>query len=333
MIILDNKIISWLLEEENPSIRYFALTSLIGCPPDAPEVIQAEKAIMERGAVPAILAKQSTDGSWSVPEKFYTDKYKGTVWVLLLLAALGVDPQDERVKKACEFIFCCSQEPESGGFSVEQSAKTGTGLPSYVIPCLTGNMAYALIRLGYADDPRLQKALKWITDIQRADDGTDGVPKGQPYDRFEICWGRHTCHMGAAKTLKALAEVPPGNRSPEIIKKTQELSEYFLLHHLYKKSHNLSEVAKPGWLKLGFPLMYQTDILELLEMFAQMKIKDGRLLDAVNILKSKQTGDGVWLLENSYNGKTLVNIEQKGKPSKWITFKALKVLKNMQTFS
>lgn len=327
---MPERVMDWLLEEENPSVKFFTLTTLLGKHEVEPEAAEAKKAIMERGIVPKILGLQNSDGSWSVPERFYLDKYKGTVWVLLLLAELGADPEDDRVKKACEFILNHSQNPESGGFSVEQSAKTGTGLPSYVIPCLTGNMVYALIKLGFFDDERLQKALEWITVIQRTDDGTGDAPKGPPYDRFETCWGRHTCHMGAAKAFKALAAVPPEKRTPKVINKTDELAEYFLKHHLYKKSHNLSEISRPGWLRLGFPLMYQTDILELLGIFADLKIHDVRLNEAIEIIKNKKNEDGTWKLENSFNGRTVVSIEQKGKPSKWLTLNALKVLNEYQ---
>ena len=72
--------------------------------------------------------------------------------------------------------------------------------------------------------------------------------------------------------------------------------------------------------------MYNTDILELLAIFAELNIRDSRLQEALDILAGKQQSDGKWLLENSFNGKMLVRIEQKGKESKWITLKALSVL-------
>ncbi|MDW7655851.1 MAG: nitrogen fixation protein NifH, partial [Bacillota bacterium] len=53
---------------------------------------------------------------------------------------------------------------------------------------------------------------------------------------------------------------------------------------------------------------------------------DPRLQDALDIMMSKRLPDGRWNLENSFNGKINVRIEKKGKPSKWITLKALQVL-------
>ena len=317
----------WLLEEENPSVRYFTLTGLLGKKENDAEVLEAKKAIMETGAVPQLLALQNDNGSWGEPGAFYGDKYHGTVWTLLLLAELAADPYDDRVRKACEFILSHSRH-ESGGFSVRENKKTHMGLKSTVIPCLTGNMLWSLIRLGYADDPRISDSISWITRHQRADDGFERVPEGETEKRlFNACLGRHTCHMGAAKAMKALAAIPPAKRNPEVLKKIDELSEYFLIHHIYKKSHNLDEISRPGWLNLSFPRMYQTDLLELLTVFSDLGIKDPRLEDALLILLRKRGADGKWLLEFSFNGKMNVQIEKKGRPSKWITLRAMKVLK------
>lgn len=326
--MVQGSVVEWLMEENNPSVRFLTLTSLLGKSVKNKEVMEARKAIMETGIVPKILSRQNDDGSFGIPERFYRDKYKGTVWTLIILAEMAADPSDERVKSACEFILKHSLDPESGGFSYDASVKTGAGLPGCVVPCLTGNMAFSLIRLGYLEDDRVQKALGWIRLYQRTDDGEGKVPKGDFYDRYKNCFGSHTCHMGAAKALKALAAIPADKRTRETELKLGELTEYFLKHHLFKKSHSLDEISRPGWLKLGFPLMYQTDILELLGIFADLGIKDQRLSEAVDILKSKQGQDGKWKLESTSNGRMLVTIEKKGEPSKWITLRALKVLKH-----
>ena len=136
----------WLLEKNNPSVRFFTLTELLEKPENDFEVVEAKNEIMNFGVVPKILAKQSTQGYWETPERFYTAKYKGTVWQLIILAELGADGGDERIKKACEFILENSQDRESGGFSFHTSARSGGGRHSGVIPCLTGNMVWSLIR-------------------------------------------------------------------------------------------------------------------------------------------------------------------------------------------
>ena len=317
----------WLLEPENPSVRYFALKDLMGRSCESGEVRQARSDLMTTGAVAEILNRQEPGGHWGDPKRFYTAKYQGTVWQLIILAEMGADPAHPQVAQACEFILENSQERESGGFSAYRSEKGGGGLPSYVIPCLTGNMVWSLIRLGYLHDERIQKGIGWINRIQRFDDGDTCPPKEPPYERFEMCWGKHSCHMGVVKVLKALAEIPQDQRSPQTVQTIERAVGYLLAHHIYKKSHDLESVAKPGWLKLGFPLMYQSDVLEVLDILTRLGVHDPRMQDAVDIVRSKQDEQGRWKLENSFNGKFLVNIEKKGASSKWITLRALRVLK------
>jgi len=318
----------WLLEKNNPSVRYFTLRDILEKPEDNLELQEARLEIMKAGLVPVILAKQKKEGYWEIPENFYTAKYKGTVWQLLILAELGADITDVNTKKACEFILNNSQDLESGGFAHSASAKKGGGRHSEVIPCLTGNMVWSLIRLGYIGDPRVKQGINWITSYQRFDDGIQEALKGWPYDRLKLaCLGKHTCHMGAVKTLKALSEIPESQRSTDVKNTIEKGAEYILKHHIYKRSHDLNLVAKPGWLKFGFPLMYQNDALEILGILTKLCYKDERMQDAIDILISKQDVQGRWKLENTFNDRFQVNIEQKGKPSKWITLNALRVLK------
>lgn len=245
----------------------------------------------------------------------------------MILAELGADGRDDRVRKACEFILVNSQDHESGGFSVWLSDKIGGGRHSGVIPCLTGNVVWSLIRFGYLEDPRVQRGINWIVTYQRFDDGIKEAPKGWPYDKYVMCWGKHTCHMGAAKALKALAEVSPDKRSKEVEAKIENGVEYMLKHHIYKRSHDLSRVSKPGWLRFGFPLMYQTDALEILGILTKLGYKDERMQETVDLVISKQDTQGRWNLESTFNGRFQVNIERKGELSKWITLNALKALK------
>lgn len=319
--------VDWLLEKDNPSVRYFALSQLLDKPESSAEVQVAKKAIMLTGLVPKILDKQNAGGYWEAPEKFYTAKYKGTVWQLIILAELGADGNDERVKKACEFILANSQDRKSGGFSAWLSVKVGGGRYSGVLPCLTGNMVWSLIRLGLLADPRVQRGIDWIVKYQRFDDGEAYPPKIWPYEKATSCFGKHSCHMGVVKSLKALAEIPAEKRSKTVNDTIERGVEYMLKHHIHKRSHNLSKVSKPGWLKFGFPLMYQTDVLEILGILTSLGCKDERMQEAVDLVIAKQDEQGRWNLENTFNGRFQTNIEQKGSNSKWITLNALNALK------
>ena len=320
--------LDWLLEKDNPSARYFTLTEILERNNHDPEVEEAKSEIMKTGIVQKILSKQKPEGYWGVSEDFYVrSKYKGTVWQLIILAELGADGADTRVEKACEFILNNSQDYGSGGFSYLGSKKVG-GLHSGVLPCLTGNMVWSLIRLGYLRDPRVQKGIDWISRYQRFDDGEGEAPTGWPYDKFEKCWGRHTCYMGVVKTLKALAEIPVNERSIKVKETIERGLEYVLKHHIYRRSHDLSRVGKQSWALLRFPRMWEVDALEILLILTRLGVKDERMKGAVDLVLSKQGEDGKWRLEDTRNGRFLVNIEQLGKPSKWITLNALQMLKS-----
>ena len=317
----------WLLEKENPSVRYFTLRDILDKPEHNLEVQQAKHEIMQHGIVPDILRKQQEPMYLKTYPKFYTDKYKGLVWQLIVLAEMGAKTNSQIIEQ-CEYLLNNSQETEDGGFAMNIAAKKGGGRITEVIPCLTGNMVWSLIHFGYLDDPRLQKAIHWITRFMRLNDGVENNPQIPPYDRYEICWGKHTCFMGVVKALKGLSVIPQEKRTNEVNDTINRIVEFLLIHHIFKRSHDLSKTSKPGWLKFSFPLMYQTDVLEILDILTELGINDRRMDEAIGIIIAKQDDMGRWKTENTSNtDRLLIPLEQKGEQSKWITFRAIRVLK------
>ena len=187
-------------------------------------------------------------------------------------------------------------------------------------------MVWGLIRLGYLDDNRVQRGIEWIERYQRFDDKGSMPPKEWPYDKYKSCWGSHTCHMGLVKALKALAEIP-GSRSNATKETIEKGAEYMLIHHIFKRSHDLEMVSKPSWKKFGFPKMWQTDALEVTLILTKLGYRDPRMQEAIDLIASKQGKDGRWLLESTFNGRFQTNIERKGMSSKFVTINALRVLK------
>jgi hypothetical protein len=74
------------------------------------------------------------------------------------------------------------------------------------------------------------------------------------------------------------------------------------------------------------PVVLDDDTLEVLSLLTKLGYKDMRMQDAVDLMISKQNDDET-SLGNTFNGRVQVAIERKGKPSKWITLNALRVLK------
>jgi hypothetical protein len=146
--------IDWLLEPDprNPSVRFFALTDILEAPVDDPEVISAQRAIMESGPVPAILAAQHPAGYWEQPGPGYYPKYRGTVWSMIYLAQLGACGADARIRAGGE-ILLSHAVAATGVFSM-------SGSPSGSIACLAGNLGAALLDLGFETDQRLRRALE-----------------------------------------------------------------------------------------------------------------------------------------------------------------------------
>ena len=322
------KVLDWLLEDENPSVRYFALRDLVGVPEDSHDLLEAKSRIISSLPVQKILDEQSEGGWWGKPEEFYTnDKYRGTVWNVIILAELGATIDDARILRAVEFLLAASQNTSHGGFAYRPPDSSRPDSSS-IIPCLTGNMTWAMLRMGYPLPGKLESAVDWLVRISRFNDGESPAPAGEEYRHRQNCWGRHTCISGVVKTLKALAEIPEADRSAGVQHTIQEGCEFLLKHHLFKKSHNLAEVSKNKWAHAGFPWLWDTDFLEMLDILTRLGVRDLRLQDAVNLLKSKQLEDGRWKQEWGFRNQLLVPFEKISSPSKWMTLFALRVLQH-----
>ena len=64
----------WLLEKDNPSVRYFTLTEVLNKPVRDRETKEAKDEIMKVGVIPRILAKQNSEGYWEEPHRFSTSE-------------------------------------------------------------------------------------------------------------------------------------------------------------------------------------------------------------------------------------------------------------------
>jgi hypothetical protein len=83
-----------------------------------------------------------------------------------------------------------------------------------------------------------------------------------------------------------------------------------------------------SWFRLGFPSGYVADVLQNLEVLCELGHSgDARLASAIEWLLAKQDGEGRWRNEYACNGKTWIDIERQGKPSKWVTLRACRTLR------
>jgi hypothetical protein len=89
-----------------------------------------------------------------------------------------------------------------------------------------------------------------------------------------------------------------------------------------------SDKPSGNWWKFGFPVFYVTDILQIVEALVRLGYgHDPRLETALYLIRAKQDEHGRWPLEYDYSGKTWVEFGKKKEPNKWVTLRALRVLK------
>jgi len=324
----------WLLGEDNPSVRYFTLTQLLDRPLDDPEAVAARRAVMATGPVPAILAEQHPDGYWVKPGPGYNPKYRSTVWSAIYLAQLGADGEHPRVRAGAEYILSHTVA-STGAFSA-------TGTPSGAIHCLNGNLCAALLDLGCVGDERLDRALEWEAravlgeGIAPADD--EDAPlryykSGTTGPGFACAANNKLpCAWGAVKAMLAFAKLPASARTPLIQRAIRAGLDFLLSRDPAVADYPMGWNDKPSgsWRRFGFPIFYVTDTLQNLEVLTRFGLAgDPRLDAAVELVRTAQDEEGRWALHYHYTGKTWADVETKGQPSKWVTLRALRVLKRV----
>lgn len=326
--------IAWLLEAESPGVPYLTLRDLLDCPHDDPEMLSAHKAAYAQGPIAEILANMNPEGYWVKPGPGYLPKYRSSVWAIIMLAQLGASlRQDERIARACAYILDHNLSA-LGQFTV-------TGTPSGTVDCLQGNLCWALVEMG-CEDGRLELAYEWMA---RSLTGEGVAPSSERQANRRYYAGkcgplfacgannRLACAWGATKVMRAFS-VWPENRRTALIQDAIEQGVGFLLSTDPAEANypsGWSDKPSGNWWKFGFPVFYVTDVLQILEALVGLGYgRDQRLENALKIVREKQDSQGRWALEYDYAGKTWANFGAKKKPNKWVTLRALRVLKAIE---
>jgi hypothetical protein len=309
----------WLLEAENPSARYLALTRLLGCSPDEPRAAEAQAAIPHAMPARAILEAQWSEGYWMGPGIGYSPKFKATTWQVIFLAALGA-PRSESTDRACAYVLAHSRLPD-GRFSAYKSAKGA-------VACLNGNLLRAMLQLG-SEDRRVDESLEVLAEMVARDRfrcrfNAPSPPPARMRDGFPCAWG-------AIKVLGAFAEVPEEER-PAGARAAIELGLDFLLNgDLASGGYPAPTGPSPLWRRFGFPLGFGSDLLEALEVLGRLGAEqDARLSAAVEVVQGKRDEAGRWRLEQTPDN-TWASFGREGQPNKWVTLRALQALKGWET--
>ncbi len=321
----------WLLSEDHPPIRHQALLQLLGRSPDDQEVQQALATTMQSPPISAILEAQYPQGYWVKPGPGYAPKYRGTVWQVIFLDQLGADGGHPQVRAACEYAIQHTQT-ESGAFGCSGQVREQPPPPFAVIHCLHGNLLRAFLGFGWAADERVQRAIRWQARAITGEDGVRFYRSSTCAPGFACAANEHLpCAWGAVKALGALNRVPAELRTPQVQRAIEQTAGFLLSTGPETAAYPVAwGNTKPSgsWFKLGFPLGYVTDVLQNMEVLCEAGFaRDERLDGAFRWLLSLQDEAGRWKNRNSYHGKTWVDFEKQGEPSKWVTLRACRVLK------
>ncbi|GIK67030.1 MAG: hypothetical protein BroJett018_48240 [Chloroflexota bacterium] len=328
---LTDDLLNWLLEKDNPTVRYLTLRDLLDCPPDDNQLSEACSTAHTHGPIATILDQMDEQGFWVEAGPGYDPKYRGTVWSILLLAQLGSSAaHDARIGRACAYLLDHALA-DGGQFTVG-------GSPSTTADCLQGNLCAALLDLG-CDDPRLEKAFEWMA---RSVTGEGVAPStdrqaavryyaGKCGPRF-ACGSNNKlpCAWGGVKVMLAFSKWPTEHRTDLIDHAIHEGLDFLFSTDpaLADYPSGYSDKPSGNWWKFGFPVFYVTDLLQNVEALVALGYgNDPRLKNALDAIRVKQDGQGRWALEYDYTGKTWVDFGVKKQPNKWVTLRALRVLK------
>jgi len=323
--------LAWLLEPADPGVRYLALRDLLDRPADDPELAAARREAHDRGPIATILDAMAPEGHWVEPGPGYNPKYRSTVWSITLLAQLGASATlDARINLACAYLLDHALTP-LGQF-------TASGAPSGTVDCLQGNLCWALLKLGY-EDPRLAGAFDWMARTVTGEGIAPNSERDAPVRYYAgkcgplfACGSNNTlpCAWGGVKVMQAFGKWPTKQETPVIARAIEHGVEFLLGVDPASAAYPSGWSNKPSgnWWKFGFPVFYVTDILQIVETLVALGHGgDPRLANALKLVREKQDAQGRWALEYDYTGKTWVDFGPKKQPNKWVTLRAVRVLK------
>ncbi|PKN91742.1 MAG: hypothetical protein CVU44_17665 [Chloroflexi bacterium HGW-Chloroflexi-6] len=298
--------IRWLLQGD-PAIRWQVLRDLCDAPA---EIYVTERAhVANQGWGAQLLARQDADAHWG--GGIYSPKWKSTTYTLLVLRQLGLPPENPQALRGCEKFFFRGLEKD-GGINFWKSFQHSE-------TCING-MLLALLSYFRFPDERIHSVAAFLLREQMPDGG---------WNCERIKGATHASFHTTISVLEGLDEY--GARYPEnlsaVIEARAKAHEFLLQHRLYQ-SHRTGEPADYQMTLMHFPPRWRYDFLRGLDYFQRINApKDERMKDAIELLPAKQNADGTWPLNAPWPGLVYFHMEETGKPSRWNTLRALRVLK------
>jgi len=294
-------VLDWLLGGD-PAVRWQALRDLTDA---APVAVAAERARVAReGLGAALLARQGADGAW---HRDGDPTWVSTLYSSRLLRETGIDPGDPVVDAAMSRL--------ASGFHWHQDLGGKPYFAGETEPCINGGTLAVGAHFGRPDHALARRLLG----EQLADGGWNcEAPKST----------RSSFHTTICVLEGLLAYERATGAAPEVATARRRGEAYLLERALYRR-RSTGEVADPTFVELTFPTRYHYDVVRALDhLRAAGDPPDPRVGDAVQIVRDRRRPDGTWALDASYPDGIPVPLDEAvGEPSRWITLRALRVLR------
>ena len=307
-----DNVLNWLLEDNQPSIKYLTLTQLLEKTDKDSDVLSTKDAITSRGWAADILSKQHRDGWWFSEKSLSRPKYTATYWMLLILSDLGVTRTDPRIEKACD-LWVKKFAKKDGGFAYDRARVSEM--------CITASTAKSLIQFGYPDHPQVKTALQWLIKDQKENGG------------WRCGWRRGI--IDGWEPMSLFATIPQQKWTKSIKRAAERGAEFYLSREMHKEGKRYEP-----WFRFHYPIHYYYDLLVGLDFMTVLGYGDDRRLRyALSVLKEKRRPDGRWNLDAvqpdlegrpGWTRRVIpFHLERAGQPSKMMTLRALKVLNEL----
>ncbi len=297
----DRNTLDWLLDSD-PAIRWQAMRDLTDASPAATAAERAR--IPHEGIGAKILACQGPDGAWHRGDE---PDWLPTLVSMQLLRLTEADPGDPAIVSAMAQL--------QAGFRWAEEFGAKPFFEGEAEPCINGN---ALAAGAYFGHPSQSLARRLLAD-QLGDGGWNcEAPKST----------RSSFHSTICVLEGLLEYERAAGISPETMAARRRGEEYLLERALFRRL-STGEVVDPSFLNFGFPPRYCYDVLRALDYFRIAGVPpDTRMREAIGLIESRRQADGRWLLDNTHNeALPFAFVEQVDEPSRWITLRALRVLR------
>lgn len=298
------QIIDWLLAGD-VSIQYQTYRDLLGKKKPA-----LQKQIATQGWGAALLSKQNPDGHWG--KGFYSPRWTCSHYTILELKNMAIAADTPGIRPVVNRIL--KEERGFDGGINPASSKSASDT------CVNG-MVLNYASYFHASATRLKCVVDFILSMKMPDGGFNcrinrgGAVHSSMHTTLSVLEGIHEYKInGYQYRLKELKQVEKNAR------------EFILMHHLYR-SDRTGNIIKSDFLKFYYPCRWYYDILKAMDYFRSADVPyDERMADAIEIILNKRGRDGRWILPAVHTGNTYITMEKIGKPSRWNTLRALRVL-------